>query len=98
MTQYPEAYLCRELGMAVVNIALITDYDAGVHEGTEAVDAQSVIEVFQQNAARIQEVVLEMIRRFPKDLDALGARAMLDSTRGDNVRSPEDIRIFETGL
>ena len=38
MTQYPEAYLCRELGMAVVNIALITDYDAGVLEGTEAVD------------------------------------------------------------
>jgi 5'-methylthioadenosine phosphorylase len=79
MTQYPEAYLCRELGMAVVNIALITDYDAGVHEGTEAVDAQSVIEVFQQNAARIQQVVLEMIRRFPKDLDALGALA---TTRG----------------
>ena len=39
MTQYPEAWLCRELGMAVVNISLITDYDAGVHEGTEAVDA-----------------------------------------------------------
>ena len=33
MTQYPEAYLCRELGMAVVNISLITDYDAGVHRG-----------------------------------------------------------------
>jgi 5'-methylthioadenosine phosphorylase len=98
MTQYPEAYLCRELGMAVVNIALITDYDAGVLEGTEAVNAQSVIEVFQQNAARIQQVVLEMIRRFPKDLDALGARAMLDATRGDHVRSPEDIRLFETGL
>jgi 5'-methylthioadenosine phosphorylase len=98
MTQYPEAYLCRELGMAVVNIALITDYDAGVHEGTEAVSAQSVVEVFQQNAARIQQVVLDMIRRFPKDLDALGARAMLDDTRGDNARSPEDIRLFETGL
>src|SRR5439155_9311842 len=98
MTQYPEAYLCRELGMAVVNIALITDYDAGVHEGTEAGDAQSVIEVFQQNAARIQKVVLEMIRRFPKDLDALGARAMLDATRGDNVRSPDDIRLVETGI
>ena len=38
MTQYPEAWLCRELGMAVVNISLITDYDAGVLEGTEAVD------------------------------------------------------------
>ena len=34
MTQYPEAWLCRELGMAVVNISLITDYDAGVLEGT----------------------------------------------------------------
>ena len=83
MTQYPEAYLCRELGMAVVNISLITDYDAGVHEGTEAVNAMSVLEVFELNAARIQKVVLEMIRRFPADLDALGAGDMLQFTRGD---------------
>jgi 5'-methylthioadenosine phosphorylase len=99
MSQYPEAYLCRELGMAVVNIALITDYDAGVHEGTEAVDAQSVLEVFQENAARIQRVVLDMISRFPADLDALGARAALGPTRGDgHAASPEDIRLFEVGL
>ena len=99
MTQYPEAYLCRELGMAVVNIALITDYDAGVIEGTKAVDARSVLEVFAQNAERIQKVVLEMIRRFPADLDALGARAALEHTRGDgHATSPEDIRLFETGL
>jgi 5'-methylthioadenosine phosphorylase len=99
MTQYPEAYLCRELGMAVVNIALITDYDAGVIEGTEAVDAQSVLEVFAQNADRIVKVVLEMIGRFPADLDALGARAALTHTRGDgHAMSPQDIRLFETGL
>ena len=98
MTQYPEAYLCRELGMAVVNISLITDYDAGVHEGTEAVNAMSVLEVFELNAARIQKVVLEMIRRFPADLDALGAGDMLAFTRGDgHTVSPEDIRLFETG-
>ena len=84
MTQYPEAYLCRELGMAVVNIALITDYDAGVIEGTEAVDARSVLEVFAQNAERIQKVVLEMIGRFPADLDALGARQRL-STPGETA-------------
>ena len=87
MTQYPEAYLCRELGMAVVNIALITDYDAGVIEGTEAVDARSVLEVFAQNAERIQKVVLEMIGRFPADLDALGARRR-SSTPG---RRPRDV-------
>jgi 5'-methylthioadenosine phosphorylase len=99
MTQYPEAYLCRELGMAVVNIALITDYDAGVHEGTEAVDARSVLAVFQENAARIQRVVLDMIGRFPADLDGLGARAALDPTRGDgHTVSAEDVRLFEIGL
>ena len=99
MTQYPEAWLCRELGMAVVNIALITDYDAGVHEGTEAVDAQSVLEVFAQNAERIQKVVLDLVGRFPADLDALGARDALLPTRGDgHATSIEDIRLFETGL
>jgi hypothetical protein len=58
-----------------------------------------VIEVFAQNATRIQQVVLEMVRRFPADLDALGARDMLDATRGDgHAASAEDIRLFETGL
>lgn len=99
MTQYPEAWLCRELGMAVVNIALITDYDAGVHEGTQAVDALSVLEVFSQNAERIQSVVLDLIERFPADLDALGALGALGPTRGDgHTVSSEDIRLFETGL
>ena len=99
MTQYPEAWLCRELGMAVVNIALITDYDAGVIEGTEAVDAMSVLEVFEQNAQRIREVVLDLVGRFPTDLDALGARAALGPTRGDgHATSVEDVRLFETGL
>jgi 5'-methylthioadenosine phosphorylase len=99
MTQYPEAWLCRELGMAVVNISLITDYDAGVHEGTEAVDATSVLEVFQANAERIQKVVLDLIGRFPTDLDGLGARDALGPTRGDgHAIAAEDVRLFETGL
>ncbi|HEY3334562.1 MAG TPA: S-methyl-5'-thioadenosine phosphorylase [Candidatus Limnocylindrales bacterium] len=99
MTQYPEAYLCRELGMAVVNIALITDYDAGVLEGTEAVTAHDVLAVFEQNAERIRAVVLDMVGRFPSDLDSLGAREALRHTRGDgNATGSADIRIFETGL
>lgn len=99
MTQYPEAYLCRELGMAVVSISLITDYDAGVFAGTVAVDAHMVLDVFQQNAARVQKAVLEMIARFPDDLDALGALDALGPTRGDgHAASPEDVRLFETGL
>jgi 5'-methylthioadenosine phosphorylase len=99
MTQYPEAWLCRELGMAVVNISLITDYDAGVLEGTEAVNATNVLEVFAQNSERIQKVVLDLIGRLPTDLDALGAAAALGPTRGDgHAMSREDVRLFETGL
>ena len=87
MTQYPEAWLCRELGMAVVNISLITDYDAGVHEGTEAVNATDVLEVFQANAERIQKVVLDLIGRFPADLDGAGRRR---GPRADARRRPHD--------
>jgi 5'-methylthioadenosine phosphorylase len=99
MTQYPEAYLCRELGMAVVNIALITDYDAGVLEGTHAVTAHDVLAVFEQNAGNIRKVVLDMVGRFPADLDSLGATDALRYTRGDgHAAGADDIRIFETGL
>lgn len=96
MTQYPEAYLCRELGMAVVNIALITDYDSGVHAGTEAVNAHDVLEVFTKNAERIKKVVLDLIQRMPADLSSLGARDGLTYSRGDgHAQSPDDIRLFE---
>jgi len=55
--------------------------------------------VFEQNAERIRAVVLDMVGRFPADLDGLGARESLRYTRGDGHASgPADIRIFETGL
>ncbi len=96
MTQYPEAYLCRELGMAVVNISLITDYDSGVFTGTEAVNAHDVLEVFTKNAERIKGVVLELIGSMPADLSTLGARQGLEFSRGDgHAQSPDDIRLFE---
>jgi len=96
MTQYPEAYLCRELGMAVVNISLITDYDSGVHSGTEAVTAHDVLEVFQTNAERIKKVVLDLIGKMPADLSTLGGREGLAFSRGDgHAISPDDIRLFE---
>jgi len=97
MTQYPEAYLCRELGMAVVNIALITDYDSGLHADVEPVNAQQVLQVFEKNAKRIRQVVLDMIAAMPADLDSLGAREALRFTRGDgHAQSEDDVRIFET--
>jgi 5'-methylthioadenosine phosphorylase len=96
MTQYPEAYLCRELGMAVVNISLITDYDVGVVSNSDAVTAHDVLEVFQKNAERIKKVVLDLIGKMPEDLSTLGARQGLSYSRGDaHAATAEDIRLYE---
>jgi 5'-methylthioadenosine phosphorylase len=97
MTQYPEAYLCHELGMGVVNISLITDYDSGVHAGTEAVNATDVLAVFSSNAAKIRQVVLDLISKIPANLDEVSTVGALEFTRGDgHAASPEDIRLFQT--
>jgi len=96
MTQYPEAYLCREMGMSVVNISLVTDFDSGVVADTTAVTAHDVLEVFKSNSEKIRGVVLDLIKRMPKDLDALGAREALKYTRGDgHAASDLDVRVFE---
>ncbi|QYK53484.1 MAG: S-methyl-5'-thioadenosine phosphorylase [Fimbriimonadaceae bacterium] len=96
MTQYPEGYLCHELGMAVVNISLVTDYDSGVVADVEAVTAHSVLEVFQKNAENARKVVLDIIKKMPADLDSLGKKDALQYTRGDgHASSPYDIRIFD---
>jgi 5'-methylthioadenosine phosphorylase len=39
MTQYPEVVIARELGMCYVNVALITDYDAGTEADPEITQA-----------------------------------------------------------
>lgn len=96
MTQYPEGYLCREMGMSVVNIGLVTDYDSGIVADVEAVNAHSVLEVFKQNAENARKVVLTLIGKMPADLEGLGARASLAYTRGDgHATSEHDIRIFD---
>ena len=97
MTQYPEAYLCRELGMAVVNISLITDYDSGVHADADAVDARSVLEVFRENSANIKKVVLGLIAKLPADLEPLRPMDALHFSRGDGSDGTNfDVRLFET--
>lgn len=96
MTQYPEAYLCKELGMGVVNISLITDYDSGVHANTEAVDAKSVLEVFKENSENIRKVVLRLIEKLPSDLSTVCAYASLEFTRGDGgMESGHDRRLYQ---
>jgi 5'-methylthioadenosine phosphorylase len=63
MTQYPELMLARELELCYVNIALITDYDAGL-AGLPEVSPVTVSEVeafFKSNNDRVRELILRLI-------------------------------------
>ena len=53
MTQYPEAYLARELGMHYAGIALVTDYDTGVEDdaGIAPVSQEQVFAFFEAEPA-----------------------------------------------
>lgn len=65
MTQYPEAVLALELEICYVNIALVTDYDAGLvgDPGTEPVSAGEVLKVMHGNTEKVKNVITEMVRR-----------------------------------
>jgi 5'-methylthioadenosine phosphorylase len=67
MTQYPEVILARELEMCYVNLALVTDFDAGL-EGDPSVAAVSVADVLSvmaSNNERVRNLILTLIERLP---------------------------------
>lgn len=69
MTQYPECYLARELGICYTNIALITDFDAGL-EGRDdipPVTEEAVYKVFKENNEKVKNLLFEIIRNVDVD-------------------------------
>lgn len=82
MTQYPECILALEQEICYVNIALITDYDAGIvaEGGAEPVSADEVVRVLSANNERVRNLIVEMVARMPDTRDCFCARA-LDSAR-----------------
>jgi 5'-methylthioadenosine phosphorylase len=65
MTQYPEVVLARELEMCYVNIALITDYDAGLEgeSGIEPVTVSGVVQVMNANNERVRRLIELLVPR-----------------------------------
>ena len=66
MTNMPEAKLAREAEISYATIAMVTDYDCWHHEH-EPVDVKGVIRVMQENRERVQQVLLRLIRDFPRE-------------------------------
>jgi 5'-methylthioadenosine phosphorylase len=77
MTQYPEVALARELEMCFLNVSLITDYDVGVEgEDVEPVSHEAVIRVFQENIARLRDLLFAVIPALPAERDCPCATAL----------------------
>lgn len=79
MTQYPEAYLARELEMCYANISLITDYDVGL-EGKPPVSHHEVITVFNRNNERVKDAIGKIVENIPVDADC-SCRHALEGAR-----------------
>jgi 5'-methylthioadenosine phosphorylase len=76
MTAYPECHLARELELCYATIAMVTDYDVGV-EGRPAVTAAEVVRVFEENNARLRELLFAVIPKIgpqPEDVCSTALR------------------------
>jgi 5'-methylthioadenosine phosphorylase len=82
MTQYPECYLARELGMGYAMIALITDWDVGLEgdPNIKPVTHEEVIKVFLANNERLKTILFKMVPKIPKEASPV-ARDVLKSAR-----------------
>jgi len=75
MTAYPECHLARELELCYATIAMVTDYDVGV-DGHAPVNAADVVRVFDQNNARLRELLFAVIPRIGAQPDDECGRAL----------------------
>jgi 5'-methylthioadenosine phosphorylase len=75
MTQYPEAWLARELGLCYANVSLVTDYDVGL-EGTEPVSADQAFRVFADNLDRLRALLFRAVPKIGPQPDDICASAL----------------------
>ncbi len=85
MTQYPEAVLARELEMCYVNIAVVTDYDAGIVAGgeVEPVTQEMVAQKFVENTEKLKHIIKRMIEIIPKERHCKCGEALKEARVGE---------------
>ena len=78
MTQYPEAWLARELELCYANVSLVTDYDVGLEGMPDVppVSAEAAFEVFGQNLDRLRALLFRAVPKIGPQPDDVCASAL----------------------
>ncbi len=78
MTQYPEAWLARELELCYANVSLVTDYDVGLEGMPDVppVSVETAVRVFSENLDRLRALLLRAVPKIGPQPDDLCASAM----------------------
>lgn len=79
MTQYPECWLARELGLCYANLSLVTDYDVGLEGMPDVppVSADAAFRVFADNLDRLRALLIRAVPRItPQPADDVCASAL----------------------
>ncbi len=69
MTQYPECYIAREVGICYAVMAMITDYDVGVGQCrtriTNDTSVEPVLAVFRRNVSALKSLIASTVPQLP---------------------------------
>ena len=81
MTQYPEAWLARELELCYAAVMLVTDYDAGLEDdpSIEPVSAEAAFRVFADNLDKLRALLVRAVPRIGPQPDDICARALSEA-------------------
>lgn len=79
MTQYPECYFAKELGLCYATIATVTDYDVGLLQSL-VIDPRKmdeVLKIFRHNIQKTKKLLLEIIHKEAGGLSCQCAQTIL---------------------
>jgi 5'-methylthioadenosine phosphorylase len=78
MTQYPEAWLARELALCYANVSLVTDYDVGLEGMPDVppVSADTAFRVFAENLDRLRALLFRAVPKIGPQPDDICASAL----------------------
>lgn len=98
MTQYPEAWLARELELCYANVSLVTDYDVGLEGFADVppVSAEAAFRVFAENLARLRALLFRAVPEIGPQPDDSCASALSSAIvhGSGGTQSPVDTEPF----